>query len=90
MLQRPTLIGFDLLTDIHLICHRLSRLLQTARIVSRQVSNNGIAFHNWYSTFRAKPAKTGGLIFITLISFPKFFILFNLIKRFSGVRGITA
>ena len=29
-----------------------------------------------YRTFRANPAKTGGLIFITLISFPKFNFLY--------------
>ena len=29
----------------------------------------------WYSTFRANPVKTGGLIFVTLISFPKLHFL---------------
>ena len=28
-----------------------------------------------YSTFQAKPAKTGGLIFVTLISFSKLYFL---------------
>ena len=30
-----------------------------------------------YSTFRANPAKTGGLIFVTLISFPKLDFLYQ-------------
>ena len=31
-----------------------------------------------YSTFRANPAKTGGLIFVNLISFPKLHFLYSM------------
>ena len=50
---------------------------------SSQRKKKSLEKKNIYSTFRANPAKTGGLIFVSLISFPKlYFFIFIFIKRY--------